>query len=127
VRLQAFLFAPSFGFLSFVPVQHTMAVSAQRYALFGLLHCGGKASICHKLINALFVLITNHVVEINNRWVLQPALTALLRRLELHPNLFLTALVYSRALKVGFFIPFVMQLLVFGLLNLSYYGVFIWH
>jgi hypothetical protein len=127
VRLQAFLFAPSLNFLSFVPVQHTMAVSTQRYAFFDLLHCGGKASISHKFIDASLVFATNHVVEINNRWVLQPALTALLRRLELHPNLFLTALVYSRALKVGFFVPFVMQLLVFGLLNLSYYGVFIWH
>ena len=108
-------------------MQHAMTVSTQWYAFLDFFHCRSKAPICHKFIDASLVFITNHVMEIYHRCVLHPAMTTLLRRLKLVPDLLLLAFVYRRALYMGLPILFVMALLVYSLLDLPYFWVLVWH
>ena len=131
-QLASFLpFAPHLANLFFIdpllPMQDPVAVSAKRDALrHNFFHCPGIRPVFNQGADNEFIL-TDHVMEINGRRVIEPAHKAILHRFELDPQ---SAVVFSVFGRTGFVLNLIFlvpTLVCLGILLGANDWIFIWH
>ncbi len=124
-------FAPQlaglFGVNSLLPMQNSVAIRAKRNALLDLFKRLGIRTTLSKLIHGTFAFAPDHVMEIDNRGMREPAMKTILRRFKLGPQGPGIAFIRGRTGHVLFFISLVPTLVSLGILLAANDWIFIWH
>jgi hypothetical protein len=124
-------FAPQlaslFGVNSLLPMQNSVAIGAKRDALLNFFHGLGIRTLLGQLIHGTFTLAPDHVMEIDNRGMREPAMKTILRRFKLGPQGPGIAFIRGRTGHVLFFISLVPTLVSLGILLAANDWIFIWH
>ena len=109
-------FARFFGVNSLLPMQNSVAICAKRDALLNLFKRLGVRATLGKLIYGTFAFAADHVMEIDNRGMREPAMKTILRRFKLGPQGPGIAFIRGRTGHVLFFISLVPTFVGLGIL-----------
>lgn len=124
-------FAPQlaglFGVNSLLPMQNSVAICTKRDALLDLFKRLGIRTTLGKLIHGTFAIAPDHVMEIDNRGMREPAMKTVLRRFKLGPQGPGIAFIRGRTGHVLFFISLVPTFVSLGILLAANDWIFIWH
>ena len=120
-------FASFFGVNSLLPMQNSVAICTKRDALFDLFKRLGVRATPGKLIHGTFAFAADHMMEIDDRGMREPAMKTILRRFELGPQGPVTAFILGRTGHVLFFIFLVPTFVGLGILLAANDWIFIWH
>jgi hypothetical protein len=119
--------ASPFGIDPLLPMQNSVAIRAKRDALLNLFKRLGIRTLLGKLIHGTLAFVADHVMEIDNRGVREPAMKTILRRFKLGPQGPGIAFIRGRTDHVLFFISLVPTLVSLGILLAANDWIFIWH
>lgn len=119
--------ASPFGINPLLPMQDPVTVSAKRDALrHNFFHCPGVRPVSNQGTDNELIF-ADHVMEVDNGWVIEPANKALLRLFKLDPQGAVVFSVFGRTSFVFGFIFLIPAFIRLCILSRSNCGIFIRH